>query len=280
MIIDAHTHIFFPEVREDRSQFMDGEDAFQAIYRSEKSKMVSAEELVAMMDEQGVDKAITFGFPWRSPETASRANDYVIEAVTKYPNRLIGFACIHAGSPQGAEELDRCLRAGLKGVGELAFYQGEPDGSELVDIMTPIREVLERHEVPLLLHANETVGHVYPGKARMTLRALYELLRFLTPIPVILAHWGGGILFYELMKKEVPQTMSHVMYDTAASPYLYRPEVYQTAVRICGAERIVFGSDFPLLPPSRYFKEMAEAGLSREQIRLICGENLARFLGC
>ena len=46
-----------------------------------------------------------------------------------------------------------------------------------------------------------------------------------------------------------------------------------------GFDRILLGSDFPLLKPSRYVKEMAESGLSEEQIRKISFSNAASLLG-
>jgi hypothetical protein len=55
--------------------------------------------------------------------------------------------------------------------------------------------------------------------------------------------------------------------------------MYAVMAAICGAERILFGSDYPLLQPRRYFEEMQDSGLSEEQIQLICGGNAMRLLG-
>ncbi len=95
---------------------------------------------------------------------------------------------------------------------------------------------------------------------------------------IVLAHWGGGIFFYNLLKKEVRDTLKNVCFDTAASPFLYDPEIYKTAIRFAGQDKVLFGSDFPLLKPSRYFRELGEAGLSKEEIRNICGENAKKLL--
>ncbi|GAG04984.1 unnamed protein product, partial [marine sediment metagenome] len=54
-------------------------------------------------------------------------------------------------------------------------------------------------------------------------------------------------------------------------------EIYSISTKILGPDRILFGSDFPLIKPGRYFKEMKEAGLSKDSIRKICGENAALF---
>ena len=72
--------------------------------------------------------------------------------------------------------------------------------------------------------------------------------------------------------------MQNVYFDTAASPYLYRQEIYRLAAEIIGPEKILFGSDYPLLPPSRYLKEMAAGGLSPADQELITRKNALKIL--
>jgi hypothetical protein len=93
---------------------------------------------------------------------------------------------------------------------------------------------------------------------------------------MILAHWGGGFFFYELMP-EVARAAADVFYDTAASPFLYRPLIYSLALKIVGPDRILFGSDYPLLPPGRYFSEMAGNRLSARIQAKIKGGNARRL---
>ncbi|MBW2168847.1 MAG: amidohydrolase family protein, partial [Deltaproteobacteria bacterium] len=94
-----------------------------------------------------------------------------------------------------------------------------------------------------------------------------------------LAHWGGGIFLYALMKKEVKEVLQNVWLDTAASPFLYTPEIYRIAGDIIGFEKIIFGTDYPLIKPQRYFNEMESAGLSSAAIEQITGLNAANLLG-
>ena len=60
------------------------------------------------------------------------------------------------------------------------------------------------------------------------------------------------------MKREVPEALTDVYFDTAASPFLYRPEIYRLAGSIIGPRKILFGSDFPLIRPGRYLESEAE----------------------
>lgn len=276
MLIDFHTHIFPRAVREHREQYLPGEPAFELLYASEKSRMVGADELVAAMDAHGVDKAVTFGFPWQSLETARRHNDYIIEAVRRHPGRLIGFCCVDAGQPQAALEVARCLEAGLSGVGELAFYCD--DFACSLDEMDQIMALARAHDCPVMIHTNEPVGHQYPGKTRNTLAQIYALVKRYTDNRIVLAHWGGGIFWYNLMKKEVSETLANVWFDTAASPFLYKPDIYRLASELAGADKILFGTDYPLLAASRYLKEMDQAGLTDDQKAQICHGNAAALL--
>jgi hypothetical protein len=169
------------------------------------------------------------------------------------------------------------LKAGLSGIGELAVYD-KGLSQDVQDRFEPVAQIALQLDVPILLHTNEPVGHVYPGKTAVTLHELYRFLRHYEHNKFVLAHWGGGILFYHLMKREVKEVLRNTWFDTAASPFLYDKEVYALAARILGPDRILFGSDFPLLEPSRYFEEMKEAGLPDETIGNICGGNAARLL--
>lgn len=274
MILDIHTHIFPRSVREDRAAFFTDEPAFELLYQSPKAKLIGVEDLIAAMDAQGVDRAVTFCFPWRNADYFKAGNDYVLEAVSRFPRRLIGFCCLDVAHPEAAAEVERCLQAGLAGIGELAFYCSDLDCA-CTDSLEPIMALGRQFQCPVMIHTNEPVGHAYPGKTANTLAQIYALVRRYPRNRIILAHWGGGLFFFNLLKKEVRESLANVWFDTAASPFLYQPEIYSRAIELAGLDKVLYGSDFPLLPPQRYFKEMAQAGLSREQLAAVKGGNAA-----
>ena len=113
----------------------------------------------------------------------------------------------------------------------------------------------------------------------MTFNHLYNLLTRYPSNKIVLAHWGGGIFFYNLMKKEVREAMANLWFDTSASPYLYVPDIYRVAGEIMGLDKVLFGSDYPLLRPERYFREMESAGLPPEALVKLKGMNAAAMLG-
>jgi predicted TIM-barrel fold metal-dependent hydrolase len=272
MIIDVHVHIFPKRIRDNKATYFQNEPAFELLYGSDASLMASADDVISMLDEQGVDKAVVCGFPWANLSTCKMNNDYVLSAVAKYPDRLLGLGCFDPLTSHYEEEVQRCAEAGMAGMGELAFYRSGID-ARCRDQLEPAMEICKEKDLPIMIHTNEPVGHKYPGKTPNTLVQIYDLVKQYPENNLILAHWGGGIFFYNLLKKEVKPAMSHVWFDTAASPFLYRPDIYRVAVDLAGVDRILFGTDFCLLKPERYFKEMAQAGLTEEEKAAICGGN-------
>jgi hypothetical protein len=278
MLWDAHTHAFPEEVCRRREDYFSDEPAFRLLYQAPAAKLRTPAELMADLAEEGVDLAVVMGFPWRREALWRRHNDVILAAARRYPERLVPFCCVNPLEPGAAREVERCLAAGFRGVGELAWYADDP-GEDLLPYLAPIAELCRHYRAPLLLHTNDPLGPDYPGKAKMSLPALYRLIRACPEVDIILAHWGGGLPFYGLVKKEVPEVFRRVWFDTAASPYIYRPAIYRLAAEMVGPEQILFGSDYPLLRPARYLKEMADAGLPEDWRELILGQNLARLLG-
>ncbi len=277
MIIDAHVHICPREIREKREQFLEGEPEFAAIYKNPKAKLVGAKELIEKMDEEGVNKAVVFGFPWRKEKNFRVNNDYVIESAKRYPDRLIPFCCFSLENTNIEKELDRCLSLGAKGAGEIAFYTKDLE-KEQRDVLSMVGNICKQANVPVLLHTNEPVGHFYLGKSPMTIKNLYVLIKENPDTKWILAHLGGGLPFYGLLKKEVKEVLQNCWFDTAAMVFLYRAETLSIMMEILGDDKFLFGTDFPLLPPSRYFKELKKTSLSKVQWDKLMGKNFLTLI--
>ena len=79
-------------------------------------------------------------------------------------------------------------------------------------------------------------------------------------VKIVCAHLGGGLPFYALMP-EIREALENVWFDTAATPFLYEAGVFRTVVGLVGAEKILPGSDYPLIRYDRLRRQMAEAGM-------------------
>jgi predicted TIM-barrel fold metal-dependent hydrolase len=78
---------------------------------------------------------------------------------------------------------------------------------------------------------------------------------------------------------EVKEAMKNVYFDTAASPFLYSPDVYNQVIQLVGADKVLFGSDYPLLPPRRLLGEIEALDLNQETKDLMLSGNALRLLG-
>lgn len=277
MIIDFHTHIFPDDIRGSREKFFSSEPEFKLLYSPAGSTLAGYDDLLHSMDDHHVNQSVILGFPWKQPELIKRHNDYILEAVTKHPDRFIGFCCADPFHPLALEEIERCRACGIKGVGELAFYQTGLS-EKTISVIEPLMAFCHEYHLPVLIHTNEPVGHPYPGKMSGGLKDIDALISRFRKNTLILAHWGGGIFFFMLLKRDMKGKFENVYLDTAASPFLYDPDIYPTAVRIIGSSKIVFGSDYPLLSPSRYVSEIEQTGLSRTDLDRIFGLNALAIL--
>jgi predicted TIM-barrel fold metal-dependent hydrolase len=275
-MIDFHTHIFSPYARDLRDQLAQADPVFSLIYSDKQARMIGVEELLGAMEKNGVQASVVCGFPWQEAEPLRRENDYLLECHRQYPEQIIPFISLPKDAKAAIVELKRCRQGGAMGVGELApGTYGEQLWS--IDSMQPLLEAITEEGLPVLIHLNEPLGHPYPGKGMVGLSEMEAMINALQGMKVILAHWGGGFFFYELMP-EIAAICQGVYYDTAASPFLYNKKIYKTAIDIIGPQRILFGSDYPLIPPQRYKQEMQEAGIKAKELRAILEGNAQRLL--
>ncbi len=273
-VIDFHTHIFPPDVIAARHRYVQRDAWFCQLYDHPRARMATAEELIAALDAAGVDAAVTFGFAWSDPALCQAANDYVLDAVRRWPRRLYGFAVVNPATEGASLEVERCLDKGLVGVGELM-----PDGQGYSFSDPCLDRVLETalyRRKSVMIHAGEPVGHRYPGKSRSTVEAFYDLALRHPQAQLIAAHWGGGLCFYELMP-EVRQALRNVYYDTAASPFLYGDEVFSLAAQVV-PDKILFATDFPLLTPQALLTRVRGVGLSETVLASVLGGTASRLL--
>ena len=227
------------------------------------------------MDRDGISAAVALNFGWCDPGLCSETNDSILEALRPY-RQIVPFCTVVPGDPGAAHEIERCAALGFRGVGELNA------GGQNFDVtdertMRPVVEACRAHGMVLLLHASEPVGHRYPGKGETTPEKLVRFLAIAQGIPIVLAHWGGGLVFFELMP-EITALAQSVYYDTAATPYLYTPQIYRIGAQLAGS-RVLFGSDFPLMSPGRALAHVRRTRLNMAEIRALLWENGSRLLG-
>jgi len=247
------------------------------LYSQPKAKMATAEEVVTSMDEAGIDLSVVLNAGWVSHELCVKTNDYILDSISRYPKRLVGFCAIQPRAGDAAiAELERCAKAGAKGIGEL---RSDVQGFDLTNetTMKPLVDAALKHGLIFLTHSSEPVGHEYSGKGSITPDILYSFITAFPNLKLVCAHWGGGLPFYALMP-EVAKALANVFFDTAATVFLYKPEIFEQMSHIIGSDKILFGTDYPLMHQNRVLAQIQSSQLLEEDKARILGANAQKLL--
>lgn len=234
-IIDAHNHIGYRKGRTPQQP----------------------DDLIKLMDESGIDQAVVFPYvPWPY-------NDFVAEAVKKYPDRLIGFACVHHGLPNAAEEFERCvLELGLKGL----KLDTPTHGFSLDDFGTTGKtfEIANKYHLPIICYCGDN-NYVHPYKFAEAAKQ-YPNAKF------IMAH--AGILFMTSHAIEVCKENPNCFIEISN----INAKVINDAKNAGVLEQVLFGTDTPY----NYFdvmKQCVESALETdEEKELVYSKNFERIL--
>ena len=278
IVVDFHTHIVPPWVRERRDQFVRDDPLFGVLYENPRARLACEDDLLASMNEAGIQLSVALNIGWSDHDMCVRTNDYLLNASTRHPDRIVAFCAFQPLAGERAlREVERCAAAGARGLGEL-----RPDiqGYSLTDggLLDEFCELAVGAGLIVVPHVSEPVGHTYAGKGTIAPDQLYGLALAFPQMAMVGAHWGGGLPFYWLMP-EVARTLRNVYFDSAATHLLYDSRVFSTVAGLVGAERILFGSDYPLVSQARAMRDVRTApGLEPGTQELMLGENAERLL--
>ena len=233
----------------------------------------SPETLIDRMDRNGIDHTVCFSMvntAGLEHAGIQKCNDYVIEAVNKYPDRLIGLCLTSPRHGQKAlDEVRRCVDAGLRGIKLhphlLGYY---PIDGELMD---PFMELAQELDIPVLTHSDINSKRCTPYQV--------VLLADRHPnVPVIMSHWGMDPDFVHFVPQLV-KDHSNVYLDSSCTPNL--PEFIFARPAKVMPNRLLFGSDGPTLSVEVELKKLEVAeelyGLTKEEKGKILGENAMKL---
>jgi predicted TIM-barrel fold metal-dependent hydrolase len=276
-VIDSHVHIFPDEIVRGRSAWIERDRWFADLYAPVRAKLATAEDLIASMDIAGIDISVVCGFPWAHNDHCREHNAYMADACARFPSRLrwIGICAPGEGASAIVEE---CLGAGAVGMGE---FNADAQGFDPTNPaeMAPIAEALINATRPLLIHCSEPLGHAYAGKGTATPDRIMALVAAFPELTFVGAHWGGGMPFFELMP-DARLALGNMVYDSAATTYLYDHRIFAEVGRIAGRSKVLFASDFPVLGQQGLIARMiAMEWPDRDEIAPVMAGNAARVFG-
>lgn len=233
------------------------------------------EQLLERMDKNGVDYAVVFPMVNNAGlciDDIKRANDYILTAINKYADRLIGFCLITPMHGEAAiEEIQRCVKAGVRGIKLHPHIHGyyPIDG----EVVRPVMEAAREFKLVVTVHSDINSKRCNPYQVLRLAKAFPE-------VPVIMAHMGMDSDFVHFVP-DLVRGIDNLYVDTSDTPNL--PEfVYSRPSRVI-PDQVLFGSDMPTLSIEVEICKLRVAeefygGLDPVGKRKLLGENAARLL--
>ncbi|HEX3730163.1 MAG TPA: amidohydrolase family protein [Opitutaceae bacterium] len=249
-VIDCHVHLYPPEINRDPAGWAAaaGEPHWaQLCTRKRKDgrpvqSFPGVDGLLAALDAAGAERAILLGWYWQRAENCARQNRFFAECLRRHPGRLAACAALQpaAGAEAVREEMRRARDEGFCGLGELSPHAqgygiGDASLAEALGLAADFGW-------PVNLHVTDPAGRSYPGSVPTPLEDFLGLARGFPRTAFVLAHWGGLLP----VRRPAEPLPPNIHFDTSASPLLYSDGVWSEMLGAAGAQRVCFGSDFPL----------------------------------
>lgn len=258
MIIDAHCHIY-PDKIAEKASASTGRFYDMPVALDGKVSTLHREGAAAGIDHFIVQSVAT------TPAQVPSINRFIAESVAQSNGAMTGLGTLHPDSEDIAGDVERLLELGLKGV------KLHPDiqGFKLDDYRClKIYELCEGR-LPLLLHTGD---HRYDFSNPNRLKPILDTYTGLT---VIGAHFGGWSVWEQAA--EVLHGYSRLYVDCSSSLYAFSPETGRELVRSYGADRVLFGTDYPMWSPKEELQRFYALELTAEENEQILWRNAARL---
>jgi predicted TIM-barrel fold metal-dependent hydrolase len=220
----------------------------------------TADDLLHWADRAGIDKMVVSHLDAIFYD-ARAGNDALGMAIRAHPDRILGYASFTSAyfGQAAIDEIDRCVQDyGMRG---LKIYSANK------------RSVAEPSMFPIVEHA---AGRGLPILAHANAREIETLARQVPQATFIIAHVGEGMVDVNMWQTlSMARVCPNVILDLTSS------QIYTGMVEACvaaaGAERVVFGTDVPLLEPEVQMHKARAANIDKRTRRLILGGNAARL---
>jgi uncharacterized protein len=277
-VVDSHVHLYPPDINQAAQVWaaQAGEHVWSALCtrRRRDGRPVQAfpelKELLATMDDAGVDHAVLQGWYWQTPAACVLQNRFYAACVQAHPDRLAACVTVQPIAAAGAlAELRWAHEQGFVGVGELSPHSIglAVDDGRWVDLLALAGEL----GLPVNLHVTDPASRPYPGRVDTPLEDFLCWARGHPQTQFVLAHGGGGIA----RRHPEARDLTNVYFDTAAFPLLYPVEEWGAWVEDLGVDRLLWGSDWPLDLYPRESHRPAMLGF-REQFAGVAMDEAAR----
>lgn len=263
MIVDIHTHCFNDRLAEKALAKLAAASSIRP-YGLGKAKDIQD----FVLNHSKVDYAVVLHVS-TSPGYEHNVNNFAADV--DMLDGLISFGSVHPDCENVYDELKRIMDLGMAGVKLHPDHQGFYFDDKKA---YPIYEACEQLGLILLTHAG--FDPISTDHVHTTPQAALKVIRDFPQLKLILAHMGGVYSSDEVEKVLVGE---NVYLDTAVCANYIPPETIKRLVDKHGAEKVLFGSDFPWDTPINEMRMLERAGLSSRELDMILGENARSLLG-
>ena len=243
--IDFHSHVYpdaiAPKAANSIREFYHlGDDTMDG----------KVEPLLEYGTKAGIEKFVILPVAMR-PSRTRHINDFILEQLDKEP-RFYGYGTIHAGMENICGEVEYIMEKGLRGLKMHPDYQlFSIDDPRLFPVYDMIGDKL-----PVIFHmGDQRYDYSHPARLRKVLE-LFPKLR------VIAAHFGGYTMY------ETAAELLHdknCFFDVSSSLMFMEEGVAEKYINHHGAERFVYGSDFPMWDPVTEMERFMRLKLTDDQ---------------
>lgn len=254
-IIDTHCHIYPEKIA---SKAVAGTDTF---YGTVAKCDGTAKSLLQINSEIGIDHTLVQSVA-TTPRQVNSINNFIAETVAASGGRFTGLGTLHPDSADQRADVRRLVGLGLRGVKlHPDIQQFKIDDYRCLKIY----ELCEEFGLPILMHTGDK-RYDYSNTNR-----LIPILETYTELTIIGAHMGGWSLWDEASKELTG--IPNLYVDCSSTMYWVPLDKTAEIIRRYGADRVLFGTDFPMWDPRDEVRMFFELGLTDEEMKLILSEN-------
>ena len=262
-VIDAHCHIYPEKIA---ARAVAGTDAFYGT--TARCPQGTVAELLEVGKQAGTDHFIVQSVA-TTPKQVRSINEFIAANVAEAKGLLTGLGTMHPLCEDIRGEMEHLKGLGLKGVkihpDIQAFPLDHPGFLEMYGICSEMG-------LPVLMHTGD-YRYDYSNPNR-----LIPVLEQFPNLTVIGAHFGGWSIWEEATEKMAKYQNLYV--DCSSSlPFMEHPEISVKLIRTYGANRVLYGTDFPMWSPVEEIDHFLALDLTEEERRLIFSENAKKLFG-
>ena len=200
-----------------------------------------------------------------TPHQVASVNRFIHAAATANPERITGLGTLHPDSPDMEADVEMILSLGLKGV------KLHPDFQKVAlddpRYLTMFELCSDR--LPILCHLGDyRYDFSNPARVRRVLKQ-FPHLRFVG------AHFGGWTVWKEAA--EALYDCDNLVVDSSSSLFALSSGEAARLVRLYGAERVLFGVDYPMWNPAGELERFMKMPLTDAERETILCRNTAEF---